>query len=275
MSDDYLALNRAMWDSRASAHAASDDYDVARFYTDPNAISDVARFDLPRLGEVRGLTAVHLQCHIGTDTLSLHRLGAKMTGLDLSPASLEQARRLAAATGADIDYVEADVHDAVDALGATYDLVYTGIGAIIWLPKIDRWAATIAALLAPGGRLFIREGHPMLGALEAVDGRIELRYPYFECESPLVFEDTETYVETDAELPALPSHEWSHGVGEVVTALLRCGLVVESLAEHDSVPWRALGELMEPHPDHPGEFRCASHPERVAASYTLIARKPA
>ncbi len=268
MSDDYLSLNRAMWDSRAAAHASSVDYDVDRFRRDPGAISDVVRFDVPRLGDVHGLDTAHLQCHIGTDTLSLHRLGARVTGLDLSPASLEQARHLAAETGADISYVEADVHDAVSALGTTYDLVYTGIGAIIWLPHIDRWAEVVAGLLRPGGRLFIREGHPMLGTLEPVDGRAELTYPYFEHEDPLVFDGDETYVETDVQLEALPSHEWQHGIGEILTAVLRHGLVVESFTEHDSVPWRALQELMEPHPDHPGEFRLTERPERLAASFT-------
>ncbi|WP_229051488.1 bifunctional 2-polyprenyl-6-hydroxyphenol methylase/3-demethylubiquinol 3-O-methyltransferase UbiG [Aeromicrobium sp. Leaf350] len=274
MTDDYLALNRAMWDSRAAAHAGSVDYDVERFHRDPAAISDVVRFDLPRLGDVTGLDTAHLQCHIGTDTLSLHRLGARVTGLDLSPASLEQARRLATVTGADISYVEADAYDAVAALGATYDLVYTGIGAIIWLPSIDRWAEVVAELLRPGGRLFIREGHPMLGTLEPVDGRAELTYPYFEHEDPLVFDGDETYVDTDEQLESLPSHEWQHGIGEILTAVLRHGLVVESFTEHDSVPWRALQELMEPHPDHPGEFRLADRPERLAASFTLTARKP-
>jgi len=272
--DDYLALNRAMWDSRAAAHAGSAGYDLDRFHRDPSAISDVVRFDLPRLGDLAGLDAVHLQCHIGTDTLSLHRLGARVTGLDLSPASLEQARRLATETGADITYVEADVYDAAAALGSTYDLVYTGIGAIIWLPHIDRWAEVVANLLRPGGRLFIREGHPMLGTLEPVDGRMEITYPYFEHPDPLVFEDDETYVDTDVQLASLPSHEWQHGIGEIITAVLRHGLVVESFTEHDSVPWPALPGLMETHPDHPGELRLADRPERLAASYTLTARKP-
>ncbi|MGH1561735.1 class I SAM-dependent methyltransferase [Mumia sp. DW29H23] len=275
MNDDYLAVNRAMWDDRAPVHAGSADYDLRRYRTDPAALSDVVRFDLPRLGDVSGLRAVHLQCHIGTDTLSLHRLGADVVGLDLSPASLAHARELAAQTGADVAYVEGDVYDAVDLLGATsYDLVYTGVGAIIWLPDIDRWARVVAELLAPGGRLFLREGHPMLMAYDVVDGRPELAYPYFHQPAPLAFTSTETYVETETSLQALPSLEWTHGIGEVATALLDHGMTVTGLAEHDSVPWVALPGLMEPHPDHPGEHRMADHPERMAASYTLQAVKP-
>ena len=127
--DDYLAVNRANWDERAAVHAASAEYGFGRFAADPAHLSDVVRFDRPLLGDVAGLTGIHLQCHIGTDTLSLARLGARMTGLDLSPVSLEQARRLAAdaGSGADVDYVEADTYSAVEAVGGrTFDLVYTG-----------------------------------------------------------------------------------------------------------------------------------------------------
>jgi hypothetical protein len=132
---DYREVNRASWDERAPAHAASPDYAVQRFVDDPRHLSDVVRFDLPLLGDVQGLRGVHLQCHIGTDTVSLARLGARMTGLDFSPASVAEARRLAERTGTDADFVVADVYDAVAVLGAGgFDLVFTGIGALGWLP---------------------------------------------------------------------------------------------------------------------------------------------
>ena len=161
--EDYRDVNRANWDERVPAHAASPDYAVDRFTQDPAFLSGVVSFDLPRLGDISGLDGVHLQCHIGTDTVSLARLGARMTGLDFSPAALEQGRRLAAATGVDVDFVESDLYGAPEALGTErFDLVYTGIGAICWLPEIRRWANVVATLLRPGGRLFMREGHPVL-----------------------------------------------------------------------------------------------------------------
>jgi len=154
---EYVQVNRANWDERAAAHAASVDYDVAAF-ADPAHLSDVVRFDRPLLGDVTGLRGVHLQCHIGTDTISLSRLGATMTGLDFSPAALAEARRLATSTGAPVDFVEAEVYSAPEVLGrGGFDLVYTGVGALCWLPDIRRWAETVAALLKPGGRLFMRE----------------------------------------------------------------------------------------------------------------------
>ena len=183
--EDYAELNRASWDERAPAHAASRDYAVERFASDPGHLSEVVRFDLPLLGDIGGLRGVHLQCHIGTDTVSLARLGADMTGLDFSPASLAEARRIASLAGADVRFVEAEVYDAAGALGPEpFDLVYTGIGALCWLPDIARWARVVAGLLRPGGRLFIREGHPMLWALDdpRPDGLLAVEYPYFERE---------------------------------------------------------------------------------------------
>jgi 2-polyprenyl-3-methyl-5-hydroxy-6-metoxy-1,4-benzoquinol methylase len=154
----------------------------------------VVRFDLPRLGDIGGLRGVHLQCHIGTDTLSLHRLGARMTGLDFSAPALAQARSLASRAGADVEYVEATVDEALTVLEpGSFDLVFTGVGALGWLPDIARWGAVVAGLLKPGGRLFLREGHPVLWSLDEADQRgLVVQYPYFERPDPDVFDEPGT-----------------------------------------------------------------------------------
>lgn len=269
---EYVSVNRSMWDGRVSAHAASPEYGLQSFRTDPAHLSEVVRFDLPRLGEVRGLRGVHLQCHIGTDTISLARLGASMTGLDFSAPALAVAQELAAATGADARFVQAEVYDALEVLEpGSFDLLYTGIGALCWLPDIERWADVVAGLLAPGGRLFMREGHPVLWALEdpAPDGRLLLEYPYFEREEPVVWEEEGTYVTTEEPLPAQPTHVWNHGLGEVVGALLARGLRLTMLQEHESVPWDALPGLMEQLEGD--ERRLADRPWRLPHTYTLQA----
>ncbi|GGM07973.1 class I SAM-dependent methyltransferase [Dactylosporangium sucinum] len=271
---EYLRLNRAQWDERAPAHAASPGYAVERFVTDPDHLSEVVRFDLPRLGDVVGVRAVHLQCHIGTDTISLHRLGARVTGLDFSGASLAQARSLAERAGAAVDFVESDVYDAPKHLEAgAFDLVYTGIGALCWLPDIRRWAGVVAELLKPGGRLFIREGHPMLWAVDETrgDGVLAAEFPYFEREEPLVWDDATTYVETDVVFEHNVTHSWNHGLGEIVSALLGYDLEITMLDEHDSAPWDALpGHTVK---DERGEHRLADRPWRLPMTYTLQARK--
>jgi SAM-dependent methyltransferase len=268
---DSLDLNRSNWDERAGLHAASPDYQVETFVADPAHLSAVVRFDLPRLGDIRGLRAAHLQCHIGTDTLSLARLGARVTGLDFSPASLAQARRLAQRCRAAIDYVEAPVQQAAEALAPTsFDLLYTGIGALCWLPRIDDWARNVAALLRPGGRLFLREGHPMLWALdEDCRDRLVVRYPYFEREEPQVWEGEDTYVQSKGKLTATVTHEWNHGLGEIVSALLRHGLEITGLEEHDCIPWEALPGQMTLGED--GGWRLLRERWRLPLSYTLQA----
>jgi len=269
---DYRAVNRANWDDRAQAHAASPDYNVDDLTSDPRFISHVVRFDQPRLGDISGLRGVHLQCHIGTDTLSLARLGAQMTGVDFSPKSLEQARALAERTGADIDFVESDVYAAADVLGrGGFDLVYTGIGALCWLPDVTRWAQTVAALLKPGGRLFIREGHPVLWSLEyeRPDGLLVLDLPYFEQKQPQTYDEGGTYVETDVEFTHNTTHEWNHGIGDIITAVLAAGMTLTGFVEHQSVPWLALPGQM--HALGGGEWQLTDRPERLAHSYTLQA----
>jgi SAM-dependent methyltransferase len=273
-AETYVAVNRAMWDERAPAHAASPDYGLARFVADPAHISDVVTFDRRLLGPVAGLRGVHLQCHIGTDTVSLARLGARMTGLDFSAPALAEARRLAVAARADVDFVQSELYAAPDVLpAAAFDLVYTGIGAIIWLPDIDRWAGVVAALLRPGGRFFMREGHPVLYATAdpRPDGLVVLEHPYFERPAPMVWDAEGTYVSTDATFTHTRSVEWNHGVGEVVTALLDHGLELTALVEHDSVPWNALVGSMEEIGG--GEWRLRDRPGRLPHTFTVAATK--
>jgi SAM-dependent methyltransferase len=273
--DDSMSINRANWDERAPAHAASPDYQLPQFIENPRHLSHVVAFDVPRLGDLAGLRGVHLQCHIGTDTISLSRLGARMTGLDFSPASIAEARALANRIEADVDFVQADVYDAISALGGEqFDLVFTGIGALCWLPDVRRWASVVAGLLNPGGRLFLREGHPMLWALAdtvSPDDKLVVDYPYFETAEPVVFDEGGTYVATDATFSTTITHSWNHGLGEIITALHSAGLQLTMFEEHDTVPWNALPGLMAKADD--GEWRLVDRPERLAASYTLQAVK--
>jgi SAM-dependent methyltransferase len=275
--DEYDKVNREFWDERAPAHAASADYAVARFAEDPEFLSEVVRFDLPRLGDISGLEGVHLQCHIGTDTVSLGRLGARMTGLDISPPALEEARRLSEAAGVEATFVESEVYAAVDVLGAErFDLVYTGVGALCWLPDVRRWAQVVSDLLRPGGRLHIREGHPVLWSLAEgrEDGLLVLEYPYVETADAIVWDEGEegtTYVETDVVFEKNVTHEWNHGLGQIITALLDAGMELNLFEEHDTVPWDALpGQMTD---TGGGEMRLTDRPNRLPHTYTIGARK--
>lgn len=276
--DDYLAVNLANWNSRVAIHEQG--YGLDAFRDDPSHLSTVVRFDLPRLPPLAGLDVVHLQCHIGTDTLSLARLGGRVTGLDFSAPALEVARRLAVDCGAAIDYVESDLYGAVEALGGErFDVVFTGIGALCWLPDVRRWAQVVASLLRPGGRLFIREGHPMLWALcePRPDGLIVVDYPYFETVDGTPFVETTTYVEHEGELASPATVSFNHGIGEIITAVMDAGLTLLSFEEHRSVPWNPLADEFVSVGLDEGleEFELRDRPDRLAASYTLQAVKGA
>ena len=272
MTDDWRALNIANWESRVPVHVGPGGYPLEMF-DDPSHLSKVVRYDVPRLGRLDGLDVVHLQCHIGTDTVSLARLGARSTtGLDFSPSALMEARKLAARAAADVTFVDGDVYDAVDLLGAhRFDVVYTGIGAICWLPSIRRWAAVVAGLLRPGGRLFMREGHPMLWSISdpRPDGLLVVEYPYFETDGAIFREET-SYA-GDGTLSAPDSVSFNHGLGEIFTALRDAGLTMTSFEEHREVPWNALGDAMAPSAEFPGEFVLAEGRDRLPLTYTVQA----
>ncbi len=194
--DHYFEGNRANWDERVPIHLASQGYDLPGFLRGEKHLTRIEREEM---GDVRGKRLLHLQCHFGMDTLNWARLGATVTGLDISTAAVQAARRLATYTEiADARFVEANVYDAPEALGGeTFDIVYTGIGALNWLPDIQRWAQVVAACVAPGGFFYILECHPVLWSLDDhADSVLTVKYPYFETAEPgYVAEDALTYTD--------------------------------------------------------------------------------
>jgi SAM-dependent methyltransferase len=274
LNADWRNINLANWESRVPLHTGPTGYPLGSF-DDPDFLSPQVRFDLPKLGRLDGLDIVHLQCHIGTDTVSLSRLRPRSTaGLDFSPAALRAARELAVRARADIAFVEADVYDAVQALGADrFDLVYTGIGALCWIPSIRRWADVVASLLRPGGRLFMREYHPVLWSLSEPrpDGVLVVEYPYFETDGTL-FVEHDTYAGTGAVASPRMVH-FNHGLAEVFTTLTDAGLSVTTFEEHREAPWNPLGEVMMPSPHFAAEFILAKDRDRIPLTYSLQAVK--
>lgn len=274
MIRDWRELNLANWEARVPLHLNPGGYELASFH-DPQHLSSVVRYDLPRLGDIAGLDVVHLQCHIGTDTVSLARLGPRsVTGLDFSPSAINAAIDLATRAATDVRFVESDVYDAAQVVDReSFDLVYTGIGALCWLPDVRRWAKVVADLLRPGGRLFMREGHPMLDTISDTrsDDLLVVHYPYFET-AGTPFSDTSTYG-GEGTVSAPQGVSFNHGLGEVFTALTNAGLTVTALDEHREVPWRAMQAAMTESAEFDGEYVLAESPERLPLTYTIQARK--
>ncbi|MEV1172867.1 class I SAM-dependent methyltransferase [Nonomuraea sp. NPDC049784] len=259
---DYLDVNRANWNARVPIHVASDFYDVEGFKAGRSAIRS---FERDEVGDVSGRSLVHLQCHFGLDTLSWARLGAEVTGLDFSEAAIEQARAIAAECGIPAEFVTADVYDAVEALGgATYDIVYTGIGALVWLPDLTRWAETVAALLKPGGFLYIAELHPFADILDVETGAT-VTHDYF-AKGPHVWEYPHTYTGSEV-LEYQTSVQFQHGLGEVVSAVTAAGLRVEFLHEHDHTFFQRFATLVASE----GSHRFPEGAPRVPLVYSLRA----
>lgn len=266
--------NRANWDDRAVLHESS--YGLEEF-DDPTHLSQVVADDLPVLvrhlpgSSVAGLSLVHLQCHIGTDTVSLARAGAHVTGVDFSPAALEVARSLATRTGAEIRLVESDVLEAADAVGQHADVVYTSIGAICWLQELDRWAEQIASLLRPGGVFFIRDGHPVLYAVDESASELVLRHPYFASGRAQRWEDDSTY-SGDGRTCHPVTYEWPHPLSEIVGVLIEAGLVIERLDEGRDLPWRFSPRMVEV---EPGRYAWPEgERDLVPCTFTIVARRP-
>lgn len=271
--DDLVRINLSNWEARSPLHAASDEYGLERFVADPTHLSAVVRADAPHLGDLADLDVVHLQCHLGTDTLSLARLGADTTGVDFSPSALAVARELAARAGPPVRYLDARIDELPIRLPERFDLVYSGVGALCWLTDVRAWARIVAGLLAPGGRLYLREGHPVLWSLayDRDDELAVLGWPYFSAAGPQLEVDDATYTDGDERLAEPRTWCTNHGLGEIVQAVLDAGLTLTRLEEHTFVEWPALPWLV-PDATVAGRYHLPDHRRHdLPLMYTLEA----
>jgi 2-polyprenyl-3-methyl-5-hydroxy-6-metoxy-1,4-benzoquinol methylase len=265
---EAFAHNRASWDQRVPVHVASEFYDVdgwLRRHRGPRPDESAA------LGDVSGLDLVHLQCHFGLDTLAWARAGARVTGLDFSEPAIEQARVLAARAGLEdlAGFVCANVYDAVAALDhRTFDVVYVSLGSLSWLPSVDRWASVAAALVRPGGRLFIHDVHPLSNALGHDDLVVE--HTYFEDPEPYVDDSGFTYTDGTYPVPMERNYSWNHSLGEIVTAVVDRGLVLEGLEEHDWTSFARFSWLVR---EADQRYVLPAGRPRIPLSFSLLARR--
>ncbi len=266
---DHLAANRANWDERVAIHVASRFYDVDGWLRERPGPRG---WESEVLGDVAGLDVAHLQCHFGQDTLQLATAGATVTGLDFSGEAIAAARALAERAGLTerARFVEADVLDAAEVLAPErFDLVYVSLGALCWLPSVERWADQVGRLLRPGGRLYLHDGHPLAWAL--ADDDLRLEHTYFEEAQPYVDDVDITYTDGDARISSRRTYEWNHSMGEIVTAVARQGLTVDSLSEHDWTVWPRFPWLVE---TADGRWGVPPDRPRLPLSFTLLASKP-
>lgn len=255
---DYLAVNQAAWDARTNTHLASDFYDVSGFLAGKSSLNPV---ELAQLGDVTGKRLLHLQCHFGQDTLSWARLGAKVTGVDLSGQAITAARRLASELSIDAQFINSDVESFGSSNHARFDIVFTSYGAICWLPDLSLWANTIAQALATGGEFHMVEFHPVMDLM--------LGYPYFDG-GKAFDEEHGTYTENcDGSKHRMIS--FSHSLADVLSALINAGLVIEQFTEHAASPYPCFDGLT--FVEGEGYYKYVNE-QAVPMLFAIKARKP-
>lgn len=260
---DYSEANRQLWNLKTEHHLQSEFYNVAGFLAGATSLNDI---ELGLLGDVAGQHIMHLQCHFGQDSLSLSRLGAHVTGLDLSDTAIAKARELNTQLGLTAQFVCADVYAAPQVVARQFDVVFSSYGVLGWLPDLDGWAAVVARLLRPGGRLVLVEFHPVVWMFD--DGFTRFDYSYFNRET-IMEPETGTYADRAAPIQAT-AISWNHSLSEVLGALLRHGLEIRHFEEYDYSPYNCFAGLEEA-----GERRYQFPHLRgkLPMLYSLVARK--
>jgi len=275
MSDPkHIAANRSNWNERADLHFADESgfYAIDALLAGENLLGPIERAELP---DLTGKRVAHFQCHIGTDTLSLKKLGAaEVVGIDFSPRALENARLLAQRAGLEARFVEGLVYDAPALLGGGFDLVYTTWGTIVWLDNLDRWALAIAQCLKPGGEFYYADCHPFTWMLASDgNGGVVPKYDYeTPYERPMEIEGTYTYNFSPTPIRNSQTFEWSHSLSRILKALANAGLIIEMLNEHDAIPWLVFDHAVK------GPDRMWRLPEghvKMPLSLSIRARKRA
>ena len=260
---DYLKINKNSWNKRTEVHYDSEFYDNANFKKTGNSLNEI---ELEFLKEVKGKSVLHLQCHFGQDSISLSKLGANVTGVDLSDVAIDKAENLAKEMNVDTKFICSDVYNLPNFLEKKFDYVFSSYGTIGWLPDSQKWAAVISHFLKPGGKFIFAEFHPVIwmfdNAIEAVT------YRYFNSD-PIVEEEEGTYTDSTADLKET-CVTWNHGLSEIFNSLKNNGLQVQEFREYDYSPYNCFQNLEEV---EKGKFQLKKHGDKLPMVYALVAEK--
>jgi SAM-dependent methyltransferase len=270
VSTDDRETNRAHWDALAAVHGQDDYYDAEALVGGADSLDDHEDAAVREaVGEVEGLDVLHLQCHIGFDSISLARRGARVTGAGFSPASLAKARELAARAGVEAEFVEADATDLPPELHGRFDLVYSTMGVISWIEDLAAWMRSVHTALRPGGRLALVEIHPLYNMI-GVREPLVLDFPY-AADGPRHFDEPGSYAARDAEVAVTTEIVYAHSLGETVSAAIGAGLRIDALHEHLDASFDPRGDSLTPQDD--GRLGLHVSGERLPVLFTLLATR--
>ncbi|MBB1149366.1 class I SAM-dependent methyltransferase [Myroides sp. NP-2] len=258
---NYIEINRNSWNNRTQAHVESEFYDVEGFKKGKSSLNEI---ELSLLGDCKGQKILHLQCHFGQDTISLSRLGAEVTGVDLSDEAIRNAKQLAEETGSSAQFICCDVYDLPNHLNEKFDVVYSSYGVIGWLPDMDKWAQVIQTFLKPGGKFIFVEFHPVVWMFD--DDFQKVGYNYFNREA-IVETQSGTYADKTADITQ--SYVcWNHSLSEVVSSLLQNGLSIKQFQEFDYSPYACFSHTIE---FEPNKYRIEHLGDKIPMVYSLVA----
>ena len=238
---NYIAINKQSWNNRIDSHLKSDFYDVDGFLKGKSSLNDI---ELELLGEMKGKSILHLQCHFGQDSISLGRLGANVTGVDLSDEAIKQAIKLAEKTNVNATFICCDLYDLPQQLTERFDMVFTSYGTIGWLPDLDQWANIVSQYLKPHGKFVFVEFHPFVWMFD--DDFEKIKYNYFNT-GAIVETENGTYADRNAEIQQ-EYVMWNHSVSEVLNSLIKNGLTINSFDEFDYSPYNCFNKTIEVEP---------------------------
>ncbi|NHK32433.1 MAG: class I SAM-dependent methyltransferase [Asgard group archaeon] len=232
MNDKYYEANLKRWNELVAVHAKSDEYDLEGFLAGKSSLKSI---EIEEIGDVKGKSLLHLQCHFGLDSLSWARMGAKVTGVDFAPEAVKLARELNEQLNLDAKFIEANIYDLPEKLDGKFDIVFTSYGVLCWLPDLDKWAMMIANYLKTGGMFYVAEFHPFAYVFN--DNKdtteLEVHYDYFPQKEPMKFDDVGSYANPDAKIENTIDYEWTHSVSEIINSITKAGLRIKFFNEHD------------------------------------------
>ncbi len=261
--NNYIEINRESWNNRTDVHLKSEFYDLDHFIKGKTSLNSI---ELELLGEVKGKTILHLQCHFGQDTISLSRLGAEVTGVDLSDKAIESAKQIAKETNSNADFICCDIYDLPNHLKEEFDIVFTSYGTIGWLPDLDKWAKIVSRYLKPNGKFVFVEFHPVVWMFD--DNFQKIGYNYFNS-GAIVESESGTYADKTAEIMQ-EYVMWNHGLSEVMNSLIKNGLEIQSLDEFDYSPYNCFNKTIE---FEPKKYRIEHLENKIPMVYSIVAEK--
>ncbi len=261
--EHLFAANREGWNLRTEVHKTSEFYDVESW---KNGKTSLTPIELREVGDVQGKSLLHLQCHFGQDTLSWARLGAQVTGCDLSDKAIEYARQLSGELNVPAKFVCCNVYDLPQHLEGQFDIVFTSYGTIGWLPDLNRWASVVNHFLKPGGFFYIADFHPVVWMFD--DKMERFQYPYHNS-GVIETEQSGTYADREASIE-YKEYGWNHGLSEVINSLANQGLRIEFLNEYPYSPYDCFDKTVK---GDDGNFRIRGLEGIIPMVYSIKAVK--